>query len=136
MAEMSDPRIIDLTDEQAEEIARKFNTSVEEVRRQYEATKAMGPDAAIADLDERVSEIEQMVQEVADDVSARYLGRPDRHRSMGAFYAEGWNAISAEEISASTAGDLFLNMSVAIYMLAEAQDRINVLLDGAHRVGS
>jgi hypothetical protein len=133
---MSDPRIIDLTDEQAEEIARKFNISVEEVRRQYEATKAMGADAAIADMDGRVSEIEQIVQDVAEDVSARYLGRPDRHRAMGEFYAEGWDAISAEEISATTAGDLFLNMSVAIYMLAEAQDRINALLDGGHRVGS
>lgn len=132
---MTDPKLIDLTDEQAEEIARKFNISVEKVREEYEKTKAMGVDAALSDMDAYVSDIEQTVQEVVDDVSGRFLGRPDRIRAITEFYQEGWDALGVEDITEASVGDLFLNMSVAIYMLAEAQERINALLDGAHRAG-
>lgn len=132
---MSDHEFIDLTDEQAAEIAAKFNMTVEAVRAEFEATKAQGLDSVMAELDVRVGEIEDLVQDVADDVANRFLGRPDRLRAMGEFYSEGWDALNVEEITNATVGDLFFNMAVAIYKLAEAQARIDALLDGGHRAG-
>lgn len=127
------PEIMGMTDKVAADIARKFGITVEEVWREWEATKAQGAEAVLAEMDERMGEVEQLVQDVADDVSARFLGREDRIQAMGDFYREGWDALSPEEVNQTNVGDLFLNMTVAIYKLAEAQARINALLDGGHR---
>lgn len=132
---MSEYKVVDLTDDMVAEIAAKFNTTPEEVRRQYEITRSIGPEAAMTEMDSYVTGLEQDIQEVVDDVAARYLSRSDRARAIGEFYQEGFDAITVEEITAAQVGDLFLKLSVALYLLAEAQGQIASLLDGQRRRG-
>lgn len=126
----------DLTDKDAAEIAAKFDTTVEEVHRRHEMIRTQGVDSAMADFEAGMAKEEQAVLEVVDDVAIRYLDQPNRHWAMAEFYREGWEAMSAEEITTASVGDLFLNLAVAIYLLAETRQQLAIVMDGQHRRGS
>ena len=128
---MSDePKIIELTDELAQETARKFGVSVETVREHYAALQAEGPEAALAEMNANMAEIDQAIDEVVADTPV-WMG-PDRLRAMADYYQAGWDAATADELDAA---DLFLKLSVALYKLAEAKEQIASLMDGQHRHG-
>lgn len=123
------------TEEEFAEIAAKFDVTVEEAKRQWQLTTEQGTEGVLAEMDERMSEIVDQIQAVADDAAARFLSQPDRLRAMGDFYQEGWAALSVEDIKKADKGDMFLNLTVACFMLAEAQRQIATMTDSNHRRG-
>lgn len=130
---------IELTDEKVAEMARKFGISAEEVRQQWEAVQESGPEAVVADMDQEVAELEEAINVVAADVASRWLNVnapwEERVRNIAEFYAEGWDAVTDKEVSEANVSDMFLKLSVAIYLLAEARQQIAQVLDGNYRVG-
>lgn len=135
---MAEFEFIELTDEKVAEMARKFGISAEEVRRQWEAVQESGPECVVADMDQEVAELEATINVVAADVTSRWLNAntpEERVRNIAEFYQEGWDVVTANEVSEANVSDMFLKLSVAIYLLAEARQQIARVLDGNYRVG-
>lgn len=123
-------RIIDLDADQIADIAAKFNISPDEVRQEWEKTKAMGAEKVMADLDYHVAEVEQQIDEVVAD-TAQWFG-PDRHRAMADYYRQTFDAIDTE---GADVADLVMKLSITIYKLAEAQQQVAALMEGNRRSG-
>lgn len=128
---------IKLTDEKVAEIAYKFGISADEVLQQWEAVQERGPEGALADMDQEVAGLEETINVVVEDVASRWLHAPaeDRARNIVEFYQEGWDSVTGEQVSEADVSDMFLKLSVALYLLAEARTEIARLSDGNYRVG-
>lgn len=120
------------TSEQAEETAQKFGVSVEEVYRQWDETERLGEeggvDAVMASMASAMTQTEDIVDamvELADMDPAR-----DRAVRMGEFLHANLDKVDPDDVDKET---LLHALLMAAFKLAEADARVNVLLDGSHR---
>ncbi len=123
-------RIIDLDDDTIADIAAKFKVNPDTVRQEWETAKSLGPDKVRADLDYYLAEVDQAIDQDADD-AVGWFG-PDRTRALADYYQAALEGIDTDE---AEVGDLVMKLSITIFKLAEAKEQIAALLDGQRRTG-
>jgi hypothetical protein len=82
-------------------------------------------------MDRYMGDVEEEIEGVLE-VATDHLATEPRNRGMANFYQEVMDALDDPERMPDTT-DLLMKLSVALYKLAEAQQRIAELSDGQHR---
>lgn len=126
--------IVTLTDEMVTEMARKFACTEEYVREQYAVVAAQGVEVAMQEILGEITAIEDDIHAAAD-AALIWVGRTDpieRLTDIRDYYEDGVTAVDIDQLDRA---DLFLKITIAVYLLAEARAQIAALLDGSHRTG-